>query len=89
LKEETDAWIAENDGLAGLRGDDMGNTEQISIAGSRGPPSGEGKNVMLFDLERYWRLVLDYPEAFGMTECARYQMWIDEKRPNLGRMGYW
>lgn len=44
---------------------------------------------MLFDLERYWRLVLAYPEAFGMTDCARYQMWLDDKRPNLGRMGYW
>ena len=47
------------------------------------------KTIMLFDLEKYWRLVLDYPEVFGMTECARYQMWIDERRPNLGRMGYW
>ena len=45
--------------------------------------------IMLFDLETFWHLVLRYPEAFGMTECARYQMWIDERRPNLGRMGYW
>ena len=46
------------------------------------------KDVMLFDLESLWRIVMGYPELFGITETSRYQMWIDEKRPNLGRMGY-
>ncbi|OCF41265.1 hypothetical protein I317_04923 [Kwoniella heveanensis CBS 569] len=46
-------------------------------------------NVMLFDLEKYWRLILDYPELFGMTDCARFAMTVDGKRPNLGRMGLW
>ena len=45
--------------------------------------------IMHFDLESFWKLVLAYPEVFGMTDCARYQMWIDEKRPSLGRMGFW
>lgn len=46
------------------------------------------KNVMQFDLESFWRIVLEYPELFGITETSRYQMFIDGKRPNLGRMGY-
>ncbi|KAK4688514.1 hypothetical protein P7C73_g1594, partial [Tremellales sp. Uapishka_1] len=46
------------------------------------------KNLMLFDLESYWKLVLTYPEMFGMTECERYQMFLDGKGTNLGRMGY-
>ncbi|ORX41223.1 hypothetical protein BD324DRAFT_613692 [Kockovaella imperatae] len=44
--------------------------------------------IMLFDLESFWSLVMRYPEAFGMTECARYEMYVDQKRPNKGRMGY-
>ncbi|WVR08390.1 hypothetical protein IAU60_005445 [Kwoniella sp. DSM 27419] len=44
-------------------------------------------NVMLFDLERYWKLVLDYPELFGMTDCARFHITVDGRKPNLGRMG--
>ncbi|WVF68086.1 hypothetical protein IAT40_002849 [Kwoniella sp. CBS 6097] len=44
-------------------------------------------NVMLFDLEGYWKLILEYPELFGMTDCARFAMTVDGKRPNLGRMG--
>ncbi|WVQ95764.1 hypothetical protein IAU59_002863 [Kwoniella sp. CBS 9459] len=44
-------------------------------------------NIMMFDLEKYWKLILDYPELFGMTDCARFAMTLDGKRPNLGRMG--
>ena len=84
LKEETDAWIAESEGSIFIKDNQNDHAGEGSLHAG-----GESKNVMLFDLEKYWRLVLAYPEAFGMTECARYQMTIDDHRVNLGRMGYW
>ena len=47
------------------------------------------RNIMLFDLETFWRIVLDSPELFGMTECARYSLFIGDSRMNVGRMGFW
>ncbi len=46
-------------------------------------------NIMLFDLNSFWKLVLCYPEIFGLTDITRYQMSLDGHRPDLGRMGFW
>ncbi|ORY35921.1 hypothetical protein BCR39DRAFT_513085 [Naematelia encephala] len=49
----------------------------------------DSSEIMFFDLHSFYSTVLEYPELFGMTDCGRYQMTVDGKRPNLGRMGYW
>ncbi|WVQ63123.1 uncharacterized protein L199_001274 [Kwoniella botswanensis] len=44
-------------------------------------------NVMLFDLNKFWKILLDYPELFGITDVSRFRMTIDGRLPNFGRMG--
>ncbi|WVW81024.1 hypothetical protein I302_103015 [Kwoniella bestiolae CBS 10118] len=44
-------------------------------------------NVMLFDLNKFWKILLDYPELFGISDVSRFRMTIDGRLPNFGRMG--
>ncbi|WRT70452.1 uncharacterized protein IL334_007450 [Kwoniella shivajii] len=44
-------------------------------------------NVMMFDLNQFWKLILDYPELFGITDISRFRITIDGRLPNFGRMG--
>lgn len=45
-------------------------------------------NIMLFDLHSYHRLILGYPELFGLTETYRYDLWVRNIHLNLGRQGF-
>ncbi|WWC92119.1 uncharacterized protein L201_007073 [Kwoniella dendrophila CBS 6074] len=44
-------------------------------------------NLMLFDLNKFWNLLLTYPELFGITDISRFRITIDGRLPNFGRMG--
>ena len=59
--------------------------EQVDIWKDEVPDA----TIMLFDLEKYWRLLLAYPEMFGLTDCSRYSALFGTARPNMGRMGFW
>ncbi|WWC72415.1 uncharacterized protein I206_106377 [Kwoniella pini CBS 10737] len=47
----------------------------------------DDSNVMLFDLNKFWKLLLEYPELFGITDISRFRITIDGRLPNFGRMG--
>ena len=45
-------------------------------------------NAMLFDSEAFFRLLIEMPEAFGLTDPVRYVFDIHGYKPPTGRMGF-
>ena len=45
-------------------------------------------NAMFFDLDAFERVLIAYPEAFGLIELKRYEMRIDNLLVDSGKMGF-
>jgi len=44
--------------------------------------------VLRFDLNRFMNMVLDYPEAFGLTNTERYVMKFGNETEDYAKMGF-
>ena len=83
LAEEIDKWRAEP--TASYPRDGVNRTGD----GNDQSPATIDKTVLLFDLQSFWNIVLQYPEMFGMTDCSRFKMSAPDWSFQPGRMGLW